>query len=117
MRHFVPLQTLLLSIYARLFSLMTHLVHILGADALPTDKPETQPELERSDHHPDLVGEKVAREPIPAAEQKPQPSTQMTPANPPSNSTPILLISNFTKQKAMPTKKKKSSAIDDIFGL
>jgi hypothetical protein len=42
LRHFVPLQTLLLAIYARLFSLASHLLDVLGSDVIRPQIPPTK---------------------------------------------------------------------------
>jgi hypothetical protein len=123
LRHFVPLQTLLLAIYARLFSLASHLLDVLGSDVIRPQSPPTKLAMTSAPlvmtEAPE-IGERVKRI------VTPQPATPVahslaTGESLTQASAKPTLGRQVTQTQAITQKKKKrqkkTSAIDDIFGL
>jgi hypothetical protein len=123
LRHFVPLQTLLLAIYARLFSLASHLLDVLGSDVI---KPQVTPAKLAITSAPSAmieaqeIGEIVERivTPLPTTPVAHSIATEESLIEPPAKPKLERQVpqTQATAQKKK-KKQKKTSAIDDIFGL
>ncbi|GFZ44716.1 hypothetical protein JCM24511_02440 [Saitozyma sp. JCM 24511] len=122
LRHFVPLQTLLLAIYARLFSLASHLLDVLGSEVIKfqvspaklaiTSAPSVMTEAPE-------IGERVERTvtPLPTTPVTQSIATQESLTQAPTEPRLERQVTRIQATTQKKKKQKKTSAIDDIFGL